>query len=154
MKIIGIFLTSWVVGLAAYLGSLALFSRQFISWGDFSAVVIWSLLAFAVAFFVLYLPALFGMRRWLRGVRPLWPFPLVAVLLGVVPTALILLYWGGGIRALLSSEACLFYCMFAAAGVVVGFGFAFIYRHHRVAQLDGSSADFYKAISKAERNTQ
>jgi hypothetical protein len=28
VKIIAIFLTSWVVGLAAYLGSLALFYRQ------------------------------------------------------------------------------------------------------------------------------
>jgi hypothetical protein len=131
VKIIAIFLTSWVVGLAAYLGSLTLFYRQSISSGDLSAVLFWSLLAFAVAFFALYLPALFGMRRWLRGVRPLWPFPLLAVLLGVVPTVLILSCWGGGIRSLLSPEASLFYSMFAAVGVVVGFGFAFIFRHDR-----------------------
>jgi hypothetical protein len=133
MKIIGIFVTAWLVGLAAYLGSLALFYRQSISAGDLSAVLFWSLLAFALAFFALYLPVLFGVRRWLRGVRPLWPFPLLAVLLGVVPTALMLFFWGGGIQSLFSPEASLLYSMFAAVGVVVGFGFAFIYRHDRAA---------------------
>lgn len=133
LKIIAIFLTSWAVGLAAYLGSLAVFYRQSISSGDLSAVLFWSLLAFALAFFALYLPVLLGVRRLLRGVRPLWPFPLLAMLLGVVPTALILFFWGGGVRSLLSPEASLFYSMFAAAGVVAGFGFVFIYRHDRTA---------------------
>lgn len=131
MKIITIFVVSWVVGLAAYLGSLALFYRQSISSGDLTAVLFWSLLAFAVVFFVLYLPALFVMRRWLRGVRPLWPFPLLAVLLGVVPTAVIVLFFGGGVRSLASPEASLFCAMFGAVGIVVGFGYAFIYRHDR-----------------------
>lgn len=133
MKIITIFVVSWVVGLAAYLGSLALFYRQSISSGDLTAVLFWSLLAFAVAFFVLYLPALFVMRRLLRGVRPLWPFPVLSVLLGVVPTAAIVFFSGGGVRSLVSPEAYLFYSMFGAAGIVVGFGYAFIYRHDYVA---------------------
>jgi drug/metabolite transporter (DMT)-like permease len=133
MKIIGVFLASWIVGLAAYLGSLALFYRQSISSGDLSSVLLSSLLAFALAFFALYLPVLLGVRRLLRGVRPLWAFPLLGVLLGVVPTALILFFWGGGLRSLLSPEASLFYSMFAVVGVVVGFGFAFIYRHDRAA---------------------
>jgi hypothetical protein len=129
LKIILVFLTAWVIGLAAYLGALALIYRQSISAGDFSAVLIWSLLAFVIAFCVLYLPALFGLRWWLRGVRPLWPFPLLAVLLGIVPTALIVFLWSGGLRSLLSPESSLFYAMFATVGVVVGVGFALIYRH-------------------------
>jgi hypothetical protein len=129
VKILIIFVVSWLGGLAAYLGSLALFYRQSISSGDLTAVLFSSLLAFAVAFFVLYLPALFAMRRWLRGVRPLWPFPFLAVLLGVVPTAVILFLSGGGVRSLASPEASLFYSMFGAVGIVVGFGYAFIYRH-------------------------
>jgi hypothetical protein len=133
VKIIAIFLASWIVGCATYLGSLALFYRQTISSGDLSAVLFWSLLAFAISFFALYLPVLLGVRWFLRGVRPLWPFPLVAVLLGVVPTVLILFFWGGGIRSLLSPEASLFYSMFAAVGVIVGFGFGFIYRHDSAA---------------------
>lgn len=131
LKIILVFLTAWVIGLAAYLGALALFYRQSSSAGDFSALLFWSLLAFAIVFFVLYLPALFGLRWWLRGVRPLWPFPLLAVLLGIVPTALIVFWWGGGFRSLLSHTAYLFYAMYAAVGVVVGVGFALIYRHDR-----------------------
>jgi hypothetical protein len=129
MKLILLLLTAWLAGLAAYVGALALFYRQPISSGDLSAVGLWSFVAFALAFFVLYLPALFALRRLLQGVRFLWPFPLLAVLLGVVPTSLILFYWGGGLRALLSPEASLFYAMFAVVGVVVGFGFARIYRH-------------------------
>jgi hypothetical protein len=133
MKTIGIFLTSWVVGLAAYLGSLALFYRQSISSGDLSAVLFSSLLAFALVFFTLYLPVLLGVRRLLRGVRPRWPFPLIAILLGVVPTALIVCLWGGSIQSLLSPEATLFYSMFSAIGVVVGVGFVFIYHDDRAA---------------------
>ena len=121
---------AWGVGLVAYVGSLVLFYRQSISSGDLSAVLFWSLLAFAPAFFAMYLPVLLGVRRLLRGVRPLWPFPLLAVLLGIVPTALILFFWGGDVQSLFSPEGTLLYSMFAAVGVVVGFGFAFIYRHN------------------------
>lgn len=133
VKVIIIFLASWMVGLAAYIGSLALCFGQSISSGDLTAVLFWSLLAFAVSFLVLYLPALFAMRQLLRGVRPLWPFPLLAVLLGVAPTVLILVILGGGVRSLASPEASLFYSMFGAVGVVVGFGYAFIYRDDRAA---------------------
>jgi len=133
VKIVIVFLASWMAGLVAYIGSLALFYGQSISSGDITAVLFSSLLAFAVTFLVLYLPALFAMRRWLRGVRPLWPFPLLAVLLGVVPTVLIVVFWGGGVRSLASPEASLFYSMFGAVGVVVGFGYTFIYRHERAA---------------------
>ena len=133
VKVIIIFLASWMVGLAAYIGSLPLCFEQSISSGDLTAVLFWSLLAFAVSFLVLYLPALFAMRQLLRGVRPLWPFPLLAVLLGVAPTVLILVILGGGGRSLASPEASLFYSMFGAVGVVVGFGYAFIYRDDRAA---------------------
>lgn len=131
MKIVFIFFVSWSVGLATYVGSLALFYHESISSGDLSAVLIWSLLAFALTFLTIYLPVLLGLRRLLHGVRPMWLFPLLALFLGVVPTALIVFFWGGGVRSLLSPEAYLFYSMFAAVGVVVGFGFTFIYRHDR-----------------------
>jgi len=134
VKTIVLFLMSWAVGLAAYLGSLALFYRQSISSGDFFAVLFWSLLAFALAFFALYLPVLLALRRLLHGVSPLWPFPLLATVLGIVPTALILFYWGGGFRSLVSPEASLFYLMFAVVGIIVGGGFAFINRPDRGAE--------------------
>lgn len=127
-----VFLASWLAGIAAYAASLRLFygESRSISSGDFSSVLFWSFLAFAHAFILVYLPALFGLRRLLRGVRPMWPFPLVSVLLGVVSTAAIFSIWGGlSFRVLVSSEASLFYAMFAIVGLVVGFGFARIYRH-------------------------
>src|SRR3954469_23500714 len=128
VKII-IFLSSWLTGLAAYVGAGALFYRQSISRGDLLAAGFLSLMAFALAFFGLYLPVLFAVRRLLRGVRPLWPFPLVAGLLGVVPTAAICFFWGGGVRSLVSAEASLFYAMFATVGLVAGLGFVVLYRH-------------------------
>jgi hypothetical protein len=66
--------------------------------------------------------ALAGM---LKGYRPFWAFPVAALGLGVVPTALILLVFGGRARDLASPEASLFYCMFSVVGIVVGSAFAF-----------------------------
>jgi hypothetical protein len=128
MKMLLVFVTSWLAGILAYLGALGLFYHQTISRGDFSAVALWSLAAFAVAFFVVYLPALFALRVVLRGVHPAWLFPLVATLLGVFPTAAILFYWGGTLRSLWSPEASLFYAMFSLVGIVVGLGYVRIHR--------------------------
>ena len=92
-----------------------------------------SLLAIAVAFAALYVPVLLGLRRLLHGVRPLWPFPVEAALLGALPTALIVFFWGGNLGALMSPEAGLFYLMFAAAGAVGGLGLAqFCWQHNAV----------------------
>ena len=128
-----VFLASWVTGLVAYLAALAVFYGQSISSGDLSAVLFWSLLAFAIAFVAVHVPALLGLRRFLHGVHPLWPFPVVAALLGVVPSGLIVFFWGGGFGALASPEASLFYAMFAASGVVAGLGLArFCWHDHAV----------------------
>lgn len=128
VRILGLFVASWAAGVGGYLACLAVFYGQPVSSGDLTAVLFWSLLMFGLSFFALYLPALFGVRRRLGGVRPWWPFPLVAVLLGIVPVALIVLFNGGGIRALASAEAYLFYVLFGVTGIVVGAGFAFAYR--------------------------
>jgi hypothetical protein len=135
MKTVFLFIASWLIGLCAYVGSCALFYRQTISLSsaDFRSAALYSFIAFAVAFCVVYLPSLLALRRLLHGVRPVWPFPLVAALLGVLPTALILFYWGGTLRSLLSPEASLFYAMFGAVGLIVGIGFTLIHRHDKVA---------------------
>ena len=130
---IALFLVSWAAGVGIYIAAMYVFFGQRMEMtsprnGDFRFVVISSFVAFALLFGGLYLPLLFGLRRWLRGVRPIWPFPVLAMLLGVVPTAAILAFWGGGMRAVLSPESALFYCMFMAAGAIVGFGFRVIYR--------------------------
>ena len=133
MKLILLSVASWLAGIVSYLGALAVFYHQSISSGDLIAVVFWSLIAFAICSAALYFPALHGLRRLLHGVRPVWAFPVVAVLLGVAPTALILFVWGGGLRSLFSPEASLFYAMFLAVGLVFGFGFPCLYSNDRNA---------------------
>jgi len=131
MKFLRLFIASWAIGLIAYVVSCALFYGQLIpiTSGDFRSVAFCSVFAFAVAFYLVYLPALLVLRRLLRGVHPAWPFPVLAILLGVLPTAMILFFWGGTLRSLLSSEATLFFAMFATVGLMVGIGFARMYRN-------------------------
>ena len=129
LKFVLLGIVAWAAGLLAYLGSLAAFYRQPISRTDFVAVGVWSADGFLLAFIALYLPAFDGLRRLLGGVRPAWPFPLAAIVLGVAPTAFVLLYWGGGLHSLVSSEASLFYAMFSVAGLLLGVGYVHIHRH-------------------------
>jgi hypothetical protein len=119
---------AWVVGVVAYIGALAVLFRQSISFGDFIAVLVGSAVAFALAFITLYLPALFGLYRMLGGVRPAWAFSVLAMVLGLAPTALIVFYWGGGLRGLISCEASLFYIMFSVVGLIIGLGYVRIHR--------------------------
>lgn len=134
-KTLRLFIASWVIGLAAYVVSCALFYGQRIpiTSGDFRSVAFCSVIAFAVAFYLVYLPAFLALRRLLRGVHPAWPFPVLAILLGVLPTAMILFFWGGTLRSLFSSEATLFYTMFVSVGFMSGIGFTRIYRNDQHA---------------------
>jgi len=133
MKLILLCVAAWLAGILSYLGALAVFYHQFISTGDLIAVVFWSLIAFGICSAALYSPALKGLRWLLRGARPVWAFPVLAVFLGAGPTALILFIWGGGLRSLFTPEASLFYAMFLAVGLVLGFGFPRLYSDDRNA---------------------
>ena len=121
MRFLRLGFAAWLAGLFTYIVALALFYGERISTGDLGAVVFYSLIAFALCYGLVYLPVLRGLRRLTSA--PGWLFPLVAVLLGVVPTALIARFLGGSLRALLTPEALLFYLLFAVVGLVVGFGF-------------------------------
>lgn len=113
----------WLAGLLAYLAALGLLYGEWISSGDLWSVVTTSLIAFGLCYWLLYLPVLRVLRRWLPGPRWVWVFPVVAMLLGILPTALIARFHGGSLRALLTPEALLFYILFAVVGLVVGIGF-------------------------------
>ena len=91
---------------------------------EWTAVAFWSALTFGVAAVVLYAPAMLFLRMKLRGYRPVVWFPLLASILGIVPTAMIIFLWGGGLRSLFSAEASIFYVMFTVVGVVFGLGYA------------------------------
>jgi len=114
---------AWLAGLVAYIAALALLYGQWMSRGDFTSIIIASLVAFALCFWLVYLPALRAARRVL-GKRPAFVFPVIAMLLGIIPTALIARVWGGSYASLYTPEAVLFSIMFAAVGLVVGIGFA------------------------------
>jgi hypothetical protein len=113
----------WLAGLIAYHAALALLYGQSISRGDFWPVVINSLVAFGLCYWLLYLPILRAVRRWLPEPRSVWVFPVTGMLLGILPTALLARFWGGSLQALLTPEALLFYILFAVVGLVVGICF-------------------------------
>ncbi len=115
---------AWAAGICAYLTSLYIIWGQTVG-GDLGAVLFWSLLAFLLALTIVYTPVMFGLRRWLRGYCPMIVFPLTAALVGVFPTAFIILVWGGDFSGFFSPEAGLFYILFGTVGVVLGVGFAY-----------------------------
>jgi hypothetical protein len=118
---------SWLVGIAAYLSSLYILYGQTAEGADLTAVLFWSCVAAAVTFPLVYLPAMFLLRRLLRGYKPLVAFPVVASLVCVIPTTFILAAFSTGgsqlLHSLSSPEAALFYYMFIAVGVTFGLGF-------------------------------
>jgi hypothetical protein len=115
-------IAAWLAGLLAYLAALAVLYGERISPGDLRAVVFYSIIAFAMCYWLVYLPVLRVLQRLLPG-RSDWPFPLVAILLGTVPTTLIAFFLGGSLRALLTPEAILFFVLFGVVGLVIGVGF-------------------------------
>lgn len=114
---------SWIAGLATYVMALRWFWDQTMG-GDAIAVMLWSFIALLIAVPMAYWPTLTFLSRVLHGYRPRALFVLTAVALGIIPTAMIVLLWGGGLSGLLSPEAQLFYCMFAAVGLVLGLAFS------------------------------
>jgi hypothetical protein len=102
-----------------------------VAWGqsigaDLVPVAFWSAAAFCVAIPTVYIPTMALLRALLGGYKPLLWFPLAAVLLGIIPTILILFLWGGGVSAssLFTAEATLFYVMFITVGIIFGLGYA------------------------------
>lgn len=128
MTVLQLGLAGWVAGIVAYVGALALLYGQGLSRGDAGAVLFSSLIAFALCYWLLYLPVLRLVRR-LTGPRgPAWVFALVACAIGLIPTALIARFYGGSWHGLATPEAGLFFILFAAVGLVVGFGFPLLKR--------------------------
>ena len=116
---------AWVTGVLTYLMALRIFFHESVSRGDLVFVLAWSLAAYAACLPVVYLPGLLALRWLMRGWRPVALFSLTGMAMGIVPVALITLAWSGSFRALLTSEAALFLCMFIVVGGVLGTGAAF-----------------------------
>lgn len=132
MRYILIIPIAWLAGVVTYYLALFVFFGEAPT--DVAVVLFSSFLALLVCIPVLYLPVLFGLHRLLSGWKPLIAFPIIAILLGIGPTAFVFLWWGGGelitlfsreaIYSAFSPEAALFYLLFAVVGVVLGLGVA------------------------------
>lgn len=120
-KLIGLFLISWFMVVAAVVGPL-LFLGEMESLGGWRTILPWSFVTVGFAFFVLGLPAFLGLRRVLGGNvtarRSAW----VGAIGGVMLIATVLFFGWGRATA---DVACLYcYAAFAIVGGVVGWGMA------------------------------
>jgi hypothetical protein len=127
---------AWLAGLGAYIVVLQIFWGQSLG-GDATFVLVWSAIGLFAAIILAYWPALSLLRWFLGGYRPMLAFIATAVLLGTIPTAMIVLLWGGRLHDLFSPEATLFYVMFAVVGAILGFAFS-LHRgpNHRLQLTD------------------
>jgi hypothetical protein len=129
IRLVVLLMVAWATGAAVYLLVLKVINGEPVSDDELRALLFWSAVSFVFASFVFYLPVLFLLRSVLGGTRPGWLFAAVAVVTGMVPFLLLNATWGDkNWHTFLSVEAALFYSMFAAVGVVVGFGFSRLYR--------------------------
>ena len=131
MTVLQLGLAGWIAGIVAYVGALALLYGEWLSRGDAGAVLLSSLIAFALCYGLLYLPVLRLVRRGLGSKAPAWVFALVACAIGLVPTALIARFYSGSWKGLATPEAGLFFILFAVVGLVVGLGFPFLRSERR-----------------------
>lgn len=129
IRLVILLVVAWATGAAVYLLALKVINGESVSGDDLRALLFWSALSFMFASIVFYLPVLFLLRGMLGGTRPSWLFAAAAVVTGIVPFLLLNATWGDkSWHSLVSGEAALFYSLFAAVGVVVGFGFSRLYR--------------------------
>ena len=112
------------VGIISYLGALFVVFGETISRGDLIAVLVGSLIALVLFVPTLYFPFFFALRALLGGWRPFLVFPAVGIGLSIFPTMLLIHFWGGDFRSLLSPEASLFHVLFSVVGAVIGSGMA------------------------------
>ena len=115
---------AWIAGLLAYEITLRVVWHQS-SGSDLSAVAVWSGITAIFAALVLYTPLLSATRKLRGGYSPRYLFTLLPVILCFIPTAALMMAWGGGLRDTFSTEGRVFLVLFATFGAVFGFGYTF-----------------------------
>jgi len=134
LVIVGV--TSWLLGVVAYLTSLYIVYGQTAEGADFRAVLIWSFIGTFLTLHLIHAPILLLLRRWLGGCKPMLAFPLMSSLVFIIPTMFI--FWMFSISAsnffqsLMTSEALLFSCLFVVVGVSFGLGFVWCCRKNPI----------------------
>lgn len=115
-------IVSFLCGLGGYLLALWFGWEQTISTGDLRAVFIWGGLAYLLTAAPLYLVAIRAVAR--RVSRLTWAlYPICCMALFFIPSAFIMLLFGGSLRYIVSPEAQLFYGFFLTSGFAFGVGY-------------------------------
>ncbi len=139
MKILGlagVALLAFLVGVAAYLATLAIVWGQSIG-GELKAILFWGGLAHGLVglpILLIFFSALgWGWKHFRKGAigAPLWLFLLAGGLLGLAPVYAILRVWGGGWASLATAEGLLFYSFFGPAGICFGLGWWWLFGRAR-----------------------
>jgi hypothetical protein len=129
---------AWASGLLTYLGALFLTYHQRISVFDLIGTVQVSIVGFAVTY-GFSITAILFLRRIIPGAILSWLFPVISISLAFLSIVFVWLLIGvpaflaGAQNALelrffISPETGLYYWMFGASGLVVGFGLPIISR--------------------------
>jgi hypothetical protein len=142
LKLAGVWIGSYLLGdalSAIYWSATSGFGGGF-EW--FIEAAAWSFPVFVVALPLLYLPAMFGLRRLLGGVKPAVAFPVVAGILYVIPTALMFMLYKSAdwLQAMFSSMNVAFHIMFFTAGVLFGLGFVVVLSQRAAQQWHAPDA--------------
>jgi hypothetical protein len=125
LKLLGVWIVSYLLGAAVsaiYWGFTSEIGGGF-EW--FVEAAAWSFPVFVIAFPLVYLPSMFGLRWVLSGVKPVMAFPMVAGVLYLVPTAMMFLLYKSSdwFQAMFSSQNIAHHIMFLAASIFFGLGF-------------------------------
>tara|TARA_Y100000589_G_C26976327_1_gene556676 strand:+ start:375 stop:854 length:480 start_codon:yes stop_codon:yes gene_type:complete len=116
---------AWALGMGNYaLMAWLVYDQPVVFEHDFYSACIWSAIALALTVVLFYLPAMVLLRHVLNGYKPLRMFLYLGIAIGILPVAMIVLYWSHSLREMFSHEAFLFYCMFGVVGLIMGLGFA------------------------------
>lgn len=115
----------WLLGLGNYaLMAWLVYDQPVVFESDFYFAGFWSAIALALAAVLFYLPAMVLLRHILKGYKPIGLYLFLGVAMGVIPVAMIVLFWSHSLRGMISHEAFLFYCLFGVVGLIMGLGFA------------------------------
>jgi uncharacterized membrane-anchored protein YitT (DUF2179 family) len=127
MKLISIWLGSWLLGLSVLLFTLFLIEGEGLSTAGVKGATITSLIIAALLFSLAYAPFLFWLRNILGGCRPAALFPFASALIINLPVFLIGILAIG--RTLGTAEAFAFIGAFVLMGTAFGFAFVWNYQN-------------------------
>lgn len=115
---------AWLVGLIVYVLTIWIGWQQRVSFNDFRAAGISSVIAVALASLFLYIPAFTVLKKILHGLRPRSWFVFVGAIAAPALSAAITYAWDGSLRGFFSVDLIPFDLQFAVTGGLLGLAYA------------------------------